>query len=420
MTADQPREFTAASIGAAVAAAVGAFVSIGPIVVSTFGIFLTAFTRQYGWSRTAFSAAILICALVGALVTPFAGRIVDRWGVRRVMLPAVALFGLALMSVTLVRDQLWQFYFFYVLVGVTAGFQNMVAYSKVASMWFHRHRGRVLSLVSVCYGAGYAVIPKAVQPLVAQHGWRAGYLLLGGMVFVSLLVLVPLLRLPTEQVAIGRVPAGQEGPSAAAAPLQDLTPTAARRTATFWIILLVMVLGVTSLVGTVAHLFPMLMDRGLSARFATTTLAMFALGGIVGQLSYGVLVDRVNSPRVALPFFAAALIGVSIIHYGVSSASLWPGALLMGIGQGSELGLAAYFTGRYFGLSNMGEIYGYAYSAATVASGLGPLLMGYVYDRSGSYGPMLLAFQAALALALVAIALLGPYVFEARRGAPAK
>jgi len=92
----------------------------------------------------------------------------------------------------------------------------------------------------------------------------------------------------------------------------------------------------------------------------------------------------------------------------------------MGVGQGSELGLAAYFTGRYFGLRNMGEIYGYIYAAATVASGIGPVLMGYAYDRGGSYGPMLVAFQVALALATLGIAMLGPYVFSLRRASLGK
>lgn len=415
MQSEEPGEFSASSVGAAFASAIGAFVSIGPIVVSTFGIFLSTFSKLYGWTRTEYSVAILICALVGAAVTPLAGRLIDRWGVRRVMLPAVFLFGLALMSATLVQGRLWEFYGAYVLIGVTAGFQNMVAYSKVISSWFSRHRGLMLSLVSVCYGAAYAAIPKVVQPLIAARGWRAGYLFLAGLVLATLVILVPLLRLPPEEAR--QESASGSGPRAALSGAY-LSVTQARRTRAFWIILAVVVLGVASLVGTVAHLFPMLVDRGLTAKAATTVLAMFALGGIIGQLSYGVLVDRINSPRVALPFFVASLIGVFSLRYSQSQAVLLPGALLMGIGQGSELGLAAYFTGRYFGVRNMGEIYGYIYAAATVASGVGPVLMGYAFDTTGSYVLMLAVFMFALAVAILGVASLPPYVFAARgRGA---
>lgn len=412
---DQPsNEFTAGSVRAALAAAFGAFVSIGPIVASTFGIFLSAFTHQFGWSRAAFSVAVLICALVGAVVTPLAGRVVDRFGVRAVMLPAVALFGLAMMGVMLVQGQIWQLYACYAAVGVTAGFQNMVAYSKVVSVWFHRHRGLVLSLVSTCYGVGYAIMPKVVQPLIATHGWRFGYLCLGSIVLASLLVLVPFLRLPEQESSRGSCDLN-DGRRPSHFDSQGLTPGQAAHRPAFWILLLVLVLGVTSLIGTVAHLFPMLLDRGYSARFATTTLSLFALGGIIGQLSYGALVDRVNSPKVALPFFVASLLGLAALRYGASDNVLLIGAAFMGIGQGSELGLTAYFAGRYFGLRHLGEIYGYLYAAATVASGIGPVLMGFAYDRSHSYALMLQVFVLALGIAVLGVASLGPYVFAVRR-----
>lgn len=404
-------EFSPTAIGAAIAAACGATVSIGPIVASTFGIFLSSFTRLFGWSRAAFSVAVLICALVGALVTPFAGRAIDRWGIRRVMLPAVALFGLSMMSVSLIRQPIWELYLAYGIVGITAGFQNMVAYSKVVSAWFTNHRGLVLSLVTTCYGIGYALVPKLVQPLIATHGWQAGYLSLGGVVLAALVVLVPFLRLPSVPASsisgnheLSGQLNGDERPLSA-------TRRVAIRDPSFWILMVVLLGGVTSLVGIIAHLFPMMTDRGYSARFATTMLSVFAFGAVAGQLCYGVLVDRLDSPKVGLPFFLASLTGVALLSHGRSHVALMLAPFLMGIGQGSELGLAAYFTGRYFGVHHLGEIYGYLYAAATVASGLGPVLMGYIYDHTGSYQAILAAFQCALFIAVVGIWSLRPYRF---------
>jgi len=405
------REFTANSLRAMVAAGVGVMVSIGPLVVSTFGILQSAFGKEYGWSRTSFSLVILLCAVTGGLVTPFAGRAVDRLGVRRVMLPGVALFGLAILGVTLVHGQLWQLYLCYVLVGLTAGVQNMVAYNKLASVWFQRHRGLVLSFLSTCYGIAAAIIPQIVRPLIDHHGWQAGYWFLGAVVLLSLLILVPWLRLPRDRIVTSPVTSDPVKQGRDAQTASGISAKEARNKFIFWLLLLVVVLAVGSLIGTVAQLFPMLTDRGVSRQNATTVLSFTAIGGILGQLSYGYLMDRVRTPKMAVPFFLCALVGATILHREAVMSALVPGAVLMGIGQGAELGLAAYLTSRYFGTRHMGEIYGLVYAGATIAAGVGPVLMARAYDYSGSYRPMLLASELALVAVVMIIMTLPRYVY---------
>jgi cyanate permease len=173
----------------------------------------------------------------------------------------------------------------------------------------------------------------------------------------------------------------------------------------------VVVLAVGSLIGTVAQLFPMLTDRGVSRQNATTVLSFTAIGGILGQISYGYLMDRVRTPKMATPFFLCALIGATILHREAGMSALLPGAVLMGIGQGAELGLAAYLTSRYFGTRHMGEIYGLIYAGATIAAGVGPVLMARAYDASGSYRPMLLASEVALVAVVLIILVLPRYVY---------
>jgi MFS family permease len=401
-------EFSRLSIGAAIAAAVGAAVTVGPMIVPTFGIFMVAFGKAFGWTRTEFSSVILVTAWIGAIVTPFAGRLIDRFGVRRVMLPGVALFGLALMSVSLVRGKLWELYAFYALVGLTAGVQNAVPYSKLVSLWFQRHRGAVLACVTTAYGISYAIMPQVVRPLIASHGWQSGYIFLGGLTIASLLVLIPLLHAPPSTSAIHL---GNEGAA-------GVTLAEAVRTPAFWMIGVTIFLAVDALVGTLAHAFPMITDRGLSPKLAADVISTVALGSMVGQISFGFVLDRSNSPQVGALYFASALIGASLIHYGAAASALVPGGFMMGVGQGAELGLAAYFVTRYFGTRHFGEIYGWLYAGATVASGLGPLLMGLAFDRLGSYRPMEIAAEISLALAVICVACLPAYRFAAGRSTP--
>lgn len=417
LTNQNTGEFSRASVGAAIAAATGSFVSISPIVVSTFSVFLANFVKQYGWGRGNVSLAITICALVGGVVTPFAGRLIDRFGVRRVMLPAVALFGLAVMAVSLADGVIWEIYLFYALIGVTAGFQNMVAYSKVASLWFSKHRGLVLSLVSACYGLSSAIMPKIIQPLIANKGWQAGYIFLGCVVLSSLIVLIPLLRTPVQ---LSNESIGNSVASSMPAPPVGMTVAEARGTGTFWLLISILFLAVAALVGTLSQFFALVVDRGIAPADAASVLTVFFLGTMTGQLSYGYVVDRIDTPRVALPFFICALIGMTTLHNAHTLDLLYPGAYLMGIGQGAELGLAAYFCGRYFGVRNLGAIYGWVYASATIASGLGPLLLSFTFDIAGSYQPMMIAFEIALLVAVLGLAALRPYEFPAKRASPAR
>ena len=73
----------------------------------------------------------------------------------------------------------------------------------------------------------------------------------------------------------------------------------------------------------------------------------------------------------------------------------------------------AFLLGRYFGLRNLGKAFGLAFGAFVLAGGLGPLIMGIAFDKTGSYRAALGFFSLATAAASVVAARLGPYRFSA-------
>src|SRR3954454_15675322 len=88
-------------------AAVGLSMSYGPIVSFTFGVFFKPLSQEFGWSRSQVSLAFSLSLLVLSLVLPVIGRLVDRFGARKVIVPSVLLFGLGLMSFALLSTHLW-------------------------------------------------------------------------------------------------------------------------------------------------------------------------------------------------------------------------------------------------------------------------------------------------------------------------
>jgi len=403
-------EFTAASIGAAVAGWMGFFVGPNTVLSSTQGLFMVPIAHAFGLSRTAISAVMLLSPLTVTAVLPFAGRAMDRWGLRRVLIPALLLFAVLHMALSGVQS-IWQLLLVMFLLGITAGVHSSVGYAKLIAQWFGRHRGAVLGVcVALGSGAGSALLPQLMRVMIADHGWRGAYLVLGALIMV--------LGVPTMLALLKEAPlkASTAGASAEDVAQPGLTRAQALRQPNFWLLYAAVLLTSTALLGTVMHAYPMLTERGFAPQIATWAVSCMYIGTVVGQLSFGFAVDRINSPRTALPFFLCALIGVLIVHSAESNATVFAGAVLAGVGLGAENGLAAYLTSRYFGLLAFGSIFSWTFSAATLGAGLGLILMGIVHDVAGDYRPMRLIFGIFVAIAVVCIGLLGPYVYPSGRG----
>jgi hypothetical protein len=122
--------------------------------------------------------------------------------------------------------------------------------------------------------------------------------------------------------------------------------------------------------------------------------------------------DRFYAPYVAAFFFGSAAIGIALLWSGLSGASVYAAALLVGLGLGAEVDIIAYLTSRYFGLHSFGEIYGYLFAVFALAGALGPVLMAAGFDRTGSYNAPVIFFFFATITGVILMTRLGPYRFR--------
>ena len=129
-------------------AALGLFLNTATIVVFSFGFFAKAIGQEFHGGRARISLAFTIHNLTSALCVPLAGRLVDRYGPRRVLLLFTAVLALILVSTRLLSDAIWQLYVFYLALGVVSGGAGAMPYTDVVSHWFDRHRVGGLPLAS--------------------------------------------------------------------------------------------------------------------------------------------------------------------------------------------------------------------------------------------------------------------------------
>jgi MFS family permease len=402
-------EFSYASVKVGVGAWMGMFVGPGPMIAATTSLFMVPLAKEFGWSRTLISAVALISPLTVAVCSSFAGRAIDRWGVRNVVLPVIALFGLLELAISQAGAG-WQLLVLYMLLGICASVHNTPAYTKVVSLWFGRSRGLVIGLIiALGNNGGAALSPQLVRYCIQHHGWRSAYFVLGVIVLcVGLPVVFALLREPARVA-----------PAKSAAPSQPvvhsgLTPAEALRTRAFWQMIVIIFLAPMCVYATVAHSVPMLTERGLTMELAASALSLLYLGGVIGDLTAGILMDRVHTPRIVLPFFVCALIGVSTVHHVSTALPVLAGAMVLGICQGSEMGITAYLTSRFFGMRSYGTLYGMFFAAANLGIATGIISMGRVHTVTGSYKAMTPVVEGAMILVVLLVSLLPAYVFSAR------
>src|SRR5260370_19880606 len=242
MTCQRPRVFYGWWVVLTLAFAL--FLGPTPIVVFSFGIFLKALSQEFHSGRAAISLCFTLHNLMAAVSVPLAGRLVDRFGPRRVILPSMAIVGSILLSSKLCSGRIWQLYVFYLALGLVSPGAGPVPYGNVISHWFDRYRGLALGLTLFGLGSGALIMPSLAQRLIAQFGWRLTYGIIGAAI---LLISVPVVGTVLEEKpeTTGLLPDGVSH-AHPATPLdpkrQDISSRAASHTHAFWLLLSAFVL----------------------------------------------------------------------------------------------------------------------------------------------------------------------------------
>lgn len=397
-------------------AALGLFLGSPPILVFSFGVFLKALNQEFHSGRAAISFAFTLHNLFSAVCAPVAGWLIDHYGARRLILPTTVVFGFILAVSKFLTANLWQFYAFYLVLGVISSGMSPVPYGNVVSHWFDRRRGLALGLMMLGLGLGAMVMPLLAQRLITLFGWRIAYATVGcAVLLVSAPVVATFLKQRPE--TMGLLPDGVKlAPNAIAREGGDVGATwhEASRSSTFWLMVSAFFLVGASVHACVLHTAAILSDRGSTAQVAALATSVVGAALLIGRVVSGYLLDRFFGPRIAAIFFGGVAIGIALLWIGNSRELGFGGAFLVGLGMGAEVDIIAYLTSRYFGLRAFGEIYGYAFGAFALAGGVGTFLMGAGFDLTRSYRAPLAVFFTATLVAILLMTRLGPYRYSAR------
>jgi MFS family permease len=387
----------------------GLIVCNGPVLAFTFGVFLKPIMADMGWQRGTASFALAVGEFLAAFAVPIYGRMMDRWTIRKVALPGIVAFAAFLCLMGTTPHSLAIFTLFFALASIAGAIQTPLGYTKAISAWFDRRRGLALGAALAGVGLGGIIVPQLANYLIAQLGWRGAYMILGGMV---LAIAFPAVALFVREPRPGE---GERHDSHAEF-LPGLTPREAIATAPFWLLAATFFFVAMALLGSSAHVVPLLTDRGMTPAAATATFGLFGLSTLCGRLLSGWLIDRIFASYVASFFWLAPVGGFVLL---ISGYGLLPGlgVVMIGLGLGTEVDLIAFMISRYLGLKAFGALYGLFFMAFALGGAVGRFLAGYLFDLAGSYDIALMGAGGALVVAVILVNRLGAYAYPVHQPA---
>lgn len=374
---------------------IGSGVGLASMVYYSSGIWIRPWQEEFGWTRAEIGFQQSISVVVMMLLAPLVGRLIDRYGLRRVTALCLLGYGLFLAVFPYMSGALMVLYalsFGYAIFGVgTTG----IAFTRAVNAFFIKNRGLALGICLTSTGIMAFAMPRFMTPYVAENGWRAGFWVMFAIVMVSVPVVYFLLRDAPEDED-GQPQQAQSG----------LTFSEAIRTVTFWKVASIFFLISTAILGLIPAFIPLLQDAGLSAKQAGQLGAALGLSVMVARLFIGFIIDRIFAPFVAAVAFSCVALGCLALGLGGIEYAM-VAAIALGFAVGAEVDLIGYFTARYFGMAHYGAIYGLQYSIFIFGAAVGPVYTGYIWDVTGNYD-LALVIAAALMVPVVVIALTLP------------
>lgn len=385
------------------------------LLTPSLSVFMRPLGEEFGWSRTLISAGATVSSVVTAVLSPFFGILLDRYGSRRLALPGIAITAFAIGSIGLANGSpvqwlaLWGFY---ALISITV--KTTVWTAAVAGV-FDKAQGMALGITLAGATAAHTIVAPLATWLIDAYGWRMAYVLLGLGSGSVTLVLCWLFLFDAHDRARASLPQDKT----ARPVFPGLTLAEAWRDTALWRIGISIFVIMLLTIGLLIHQIEILTDAGVARQTAAWLASLAGLMGIAGKLVTGALLDRFRGNWIGGITLGAAAIAFALLIDGVRTPALIVFAMLVnGYTAGAKLQIASYLAVRHAGMRNFGKIYGLITSLVALGSGLGPLVAGRIYDVTGSYSYFLAAGAIGCLIAGLLVITLPPYpVWE--KAAPA-
>jgi MFS family permease len=370
---------------------------------NTNAVFFTPVLHHFGWSRARLSSGYAASALSAGAIGLVVGWLLDRVDACKVMVAGVALIVAGYLLITQTHS-FPEFFSCNLLLGVGFVACTGIPSSLVLANWFTARRGLAMGIALSGASIGGAVMTPIVNWAIAARGWKFGYVLVATpMILITIPMLIAFVR--TRPKAQAEPERAASDPPPAPVELPGLEVAEALRCRSMWLITLVQFLFASLFAGLGQHLIAYLIDVGYTPGSAAQVLSMLFVFTTVGSLISGPMADRVNARlATAATWFVNALAVFTLL--GAAHFSLLVVyAVLVGAVGGAFGVLIPLLMLESLGIKRFGSLMGIAGVLSTLGYAVGPIVTGWIHDRTGSYvGALWLAIGLSIVCVMACLA----------------
>jgi len=363
-------------------------------VRSAPSVLIVPLEQEFGWTRAQISFAIGVQLLLYGLVGPFSAALIERFGLRRIMLIALGSSAIGF-GTTVFIAQPWHLTLVWGLgVGLGTGSAALIVGAILANRWFYARRGMVLGVLTGSAAAGQLIFLPMLAAVVTHFGWRSAVLLTSIIVLAILPLIFLLLR--DRPADVGLRPYGMPDGIAVEPPPPRANPFGAAmaslgegvRSRDFWLLAAsFFVCGASTfgLIGT--HFIPACLDHGIPEEGAAELLAGMGVCNVIGTMVSGWLSDRFDSRHLLFWYYALRGVSLFFLPYAFD-LPIW-GLIIFGVFYGFDWITTVPPTVRLvtnvFGIQKTGMIYGWIMVVHQIGAATLAYASGVLRTESGDY-----------------------------------
>jgi sugar phosphate permease len=377
---------------------------------STPGVLIIPLEKEFGWTRATVSLAVGINILLYGLFGPFSAALMDRFGVRRVMVTSLALVAAGAGLTTIMRTPAQLVLLWGIVVGLGTGTTALVLGAYVANRWFVERRGLVMGLLTASTATGQLLFLPMLASVVVGHGWRPAALIASGAALVMIPVVAIFMRNEPRDVGLTPFGAPAEDPTSSQAASPGGNPATAALSALgrgfgsrdFWLLagsFYICGASTNGLIGT--HLIPASMEHGIPEVAAASMVAAMGVFDLVGTTVSGWLTDRWDSRYLLCWYYGLRGLSLLFLPYalGTQFLSLAVFVVFYGLDWVATVPPTVRLTADIFGKRNVGVMFGWIAAAHQLGAATAAVGAGAVRTWLGSYQ---VAFMISGLLCLIA------------------
>jgi len=389
-----------------------------------FSALFKPISQELGFSRAATSVAASLTRFEGGLDAPITGYLADQYGPKITVSVGVFLVGLGLVLISTMHS-IWTFYLFWLMTSMGANISLGMPLDVAITNWFIKKRGTAMSIRWVFSGLSGVIGLPIVAWLIVTYGWRTACLIGGLVMWVGGLPLVWFFIKSKRPEHYGLLPDGAKRKEnetrdiikagadySAEVGEIDFTLRQAMRTSAFWLLVASYMLHGALYPVMNIHCIPFLTDRGMEPLLAAGTMSIYITASIPARFLGGVIVDRVGTGAIRYMLAGSYFLqcaGVTLFLFASQNlAVLYVFFILYGVGMGAAMPMTPIIRARYFGRAHFGLIAGVSRALNMPVGIAGPILAGWIYDRTGNYMLAFIFFAVLLGASSVTMCFVRP------------